>query len=273
MFSRQISLRLLRTFLLSWIVYNGICSATKIVEAALDISIPTSMPTIKSSSSSTFLGTDASTSPTTTRSSSAPTIRSSPTPTIQSVDYTVMQVRSLEISDEWFALVIGNSRIFCSPETMQAISGIDFTSLNKTIFKNTLQTSVANILAISSSAVKLMSVAASKRRKLAQDMERLPSLAAIGVDAIYIVTATRTNTSTITNTIISKRATLTKALVTAGFVTASPQLPSVATFQKLSPSAAPSELKTTSAAFPATNSYYAVVAFTFALVLIQTLAI
>ena len=79
MISRQISVRLLRTFLLSWIVYDGICSATKTVETTLDALIPTSMPT----------------SSTTPRSTSAPIIRSSPTPTIQSADYTVMQVRSL----------------------------------------------------------------------------------------------------------------------------------------------------------------------------------
>lgn len=153
---------------------------------------------------------------------------------------------------------------------MQAVEGIVFTTSNQTVFKSTLRSTVADMLVISTSAVKVISVTSKTRRQLSQDMERLPSLEAIGVDAIYIITATRTNTTAISKTIISKKATLTKALVTAGFSTASPQTPFVSTTQKFSPSAAPSDLQPNSAAFIETNSHYALIACTFALALIQT---
>lgn len=152
---------------------------------------------------------------------------------------------------------------------MQAIDGIVFTTTNQTVFKSTLRSTVADILVISASAVKVISVTSKARRQLSENMERLPSLEAIGVDAIYIITATRTNTTAISKAIISKKAALSKALVTAGFSTASPQTPFVSTNQKFSPSAAPSELQTNSALIE-TNSHYALIACTLALALIQT---
>lgn len=161
------------------------------------------------------------------------------------------------------------TRIFCWCETMQAIDGIVFTTTNQTVFKSTLRSTVADILVISASAVKVISVTSKARRQLSENMERLPSLEAIGVDAIYIITATRTNTTAISKAIISKKAALSKALVTAGFSTASPQTPFVSTNQKFSPSAAPSELQTNSALIE-TNSHYALIACTLALALIQT---
>ena len=134
------------------------------------------------------------------------------------------------------------------------------------MFKSVLQINVAKILRISSSAVKLMSTTATKRRQLAQDMERLPSLEAIGVDTIYIVTATSTNISAITYTIKSKNSQLVKAFVAAGFLGAAPQSPSISTFTKLSPTAAPSEI---SAALSETTTHYAVLACTLSFMLLQ----
>ena len=89
---RQIYLRLIRTFLLSWIIYTGISSAAKFNEADFDNVSPTPTPTTRSSTTTTVIPIPPSMSPTLTRPTSAPAFRSSLTPTIQTVDYTVMQV-------------------------------------------------------------------------------------------------------------------------------------------------------------------------------------